>query len=87
MASASVFASGVDHCRLVVAGVEVEDQREAQVVSDNAIGRVCNRLHRIAVRNRFRGLALMSVFYRSSMTSVCSEPQKFGFQNAKVKEL
>ena len=45
IASASVFASGVDHCRSELAEVEVEDHREAHSEFRLPIGRSSSRLH------------------------------------------
>lgn len=60
IASASVFASGVDHCRSEPVDAEVEDHREVHLVGRVETARGPDLLHFIAVRNRFRDLVLMS---------------------------
>jgi hypothetical protein len=63
MASASVFASGVDHCRSESedVGADVEDHWEVRFAVRLEICRGADRLHCAAVRSRFRDLVLMSV--------------------------
>lgn len=65
IASASIFASGVDHCRSESEDVEaeVEDHREVHFVVRIDVCRGTDRLHCVAVRSRFRGLVLMSALF------------------------
>jgi hypothetical protein len=61
MASASVFASGVDHRRSESedVGADVEDHREVRFAVRLDICRGADRLHCAAVRSRFKDLVLM----------------------------
>lgn len=61
IASASVFASGVDHCRSGPFDVEVEDHREVHLAVRFEIARGPEPPHLVAVRSRFRDLVLMSI--------------------------
>lgn len=60
IASASVFANGVDHCLSLAAGMDVEDHREAHFAAWYITDCGRDRLHCVAVRSRFRELTLIS---------------------------
>jgi len=62
IASASVFANGVDHCLSFAAGVYVEDQRKPRFAAFRTKDCDCRQLYRFAVWRKTGGIALMSMW-------------------------
>ncbi len=62
IASASVLASGVDHCRSERVDAEVEDHREVHLIVRLEIDRGPGSICFVAVRSRFKDLVFMSVY-------------------------